>query len=92
MDYGFEEGEEQIIISYCRSPDFSENDLLKEAALNTNPCIAKAICESITKDISYEKLCGKEYIPLTKADFYGYRRKCIDEFWRLIRLLGIWKY
>lgn len=93
-DYGFyEEDEHKKIIKYCRSSDFDEDDsfLLNQAALHIKPCIQNELYESIVTGISYEKLTRKKYIPLPEGDFYGYRRKCIEEFWRLMRISNKWK-
>lgn len=92
-DYGFfDDGEWEDVINYCRSPDFKEQSLLMDAAISTNPCIANELYESIiNKNASYDKMMDKQYIPLPKGDFYGYRRKCIEEFWRMMRLTIGWE-
>lgn len=93
-DYGFyEDDEHSKIMEYCRSDKFGEYDLflLDQAALHIKPCIKNELCESIVKGTSYDKLTRKKYIPLPEVDFYGYRRKCIEEFWRLMRLSNKWE-
>lgn len=79
-DYGFEDGEEQHIKEYCRRDDFSDHDLLLKSAISANPCIANDLYYSVVKGLSYEAIDRMRSIPISKADFYGYRRKCLAIF------------
>ena len=80
-DYGFEDGEAKELKLHCRSPDFSEDDryLLTQASICSNPSIADLVYKSIVCKMSYEELQEYYYVPIAKADFYGYQRLCL--FW-----------
>lgn len=41
--------------------------------------IAPLVRKNLFDGISYEKLCGQEYIYLGKQDFYGYCRQAIEK-------------
>lgn len=44
-----------------------------------DPYIAPLVRKNLFDGISYEKLCGQEYIYLGKQDFYGYCRQAIEK-------------
>lgn len=87
-DYGFAEGEEQKVKQYCRGGDFLEHDLLLQSAISANPYIASDLYYSVVKGVSYESIDRIKHIPMSKADFYGYQRKCLAIFRNWLLLYG----
>ena len=79
-DYGFSMEEAKRLKEYCSSARFTEHKLLMECAIASNPSIAPELCFSIVRGISYDELLKIKHIPLPKADFYGYQRKCLAIF------------
>lgn len=77
-DYGFDEGEEKELKKYCKSQNFDNHRNLWEAAVDANKSIAIDLFYSILSGLSYEDLIKIKCIPLPKADFYGYQRKCLS--------------
>ena len=92
-DYGFEQGEQKKLLEYCRGPDFGVDDayLMRQCAIAANGAIADQLYVSITQGISYDRLFLREYIPMPKQDFYGYRRLCLSIFRNFLIFLGEWK-
>ena len=76
-DYGFEPGEEKRLIQYCRSTEFDRNQELLISSISANATFANDIYYSIVKDISFDALNKIKYIPVSKNDFYAYRRKAL---------------
>ena len=79
-EYGFSPGEEQDLKHYCRSPDFTEHEMLHKAAMEANPSIGPDIYYSLVKKLSYDRLNDTQYIPISKVDFYAYQRICLKKF------------
>ena len=81
-DYGFRYGEEKQLKLHCRSPGLSEHDkfLLHQASIQSNPSISELVYKSIVCKLSYEDLQCEGYVPIAKADFYGYQRLCLYWF------------
>ena len=90
-DYGFDINEAKRLKEYCRRSEFADHKLLMDSAISANACIAVDLYFSIAGGVSYEDLIKIKYIPLPKSDFYGYQRKCLDIFRRLLLLSGKWK-
>lgn len=80
-DYGFAPGEEKTLKEYCRRPDFKENILLLECAMQSNAAICSDLYYSIVKGLSWEKMDKKVIQLYGKSDFYGYQRKTLALFW-----------
>ena len=80
QEYGFAPGEEQDLKHYCRSPDFTEHEMLHKAAMEANPSIGPDIYYSLVKKLSYDRLNDTQYIPISKVDFYAYQRLCLKKF------------
>lgn len=55
------------------------------------PGLEQAVFTSLTEKIGYDAQMKKDYIPVTKADFYAYQRFAAAEFYHMLRLLGRWK-
>ena len=76
-DYGFKPGEEKRLIQYCRSCEFDKSRQLLMAAIDSNSDLANDLYYSIVGNVSFDNLNMIKYIPASKGDFYGYRRKCL---------------
>lgn len=90
-DHGVPPEDEPRLRKMCRTATGYNLDLLRHAIVSAAPGIEKPILDSLTTGKGYEALSKKEYIPATKADFYAYQRKALAEFYRMLRLLGLWK-
>ena len=80
--------DEPKVRALCRTAAGYDLDLLHHAIASAAPGIEQPIKDSLTTGIGYVELSKKEYIPVTKADFYAYQRKALAEFYRMLRLLG----
>lgn len=91
-DYGFQDGEAKQLKLYCRSPGLSDHDkfLLKQASRKANPSIDELVYRSIVCKMSYEELQDRDYVPIAKADFYGYQRLCLYWFRQFLTFEGRW--
>lgn len=89
------ENEVEKIIKDCMSDgpfvDGNGRDILRDAVVSSNPQIAEQLYNSIRYGLSYDKISKGEYIPISKNDFYGYRRLCIANYNDLLRMYGKWK-
>lgn len=90
-DHGVPPEDEPKVRALCRTAAGYDLDLLHHAIASAAPGIEKPVQDSLTTGIGYVELSKKEYIPVTKADFYGYQRKALAEFYHMLRLLGRWK-
>lgn len=72
-DYSISKEEAVKILEYCSSENANLGVILK-CAMESNKTIGDLLFKSVTQRKSYEKL---GYVPITKNDFYGYRRKMI---------------
>lgn len=91
-DYGISRTEMTRLKKYCKNYTDDESDeLLKDAARAANASIANRLYDSIRNGKSYEKLDRESYMPISKVDFYGYRRKCLYTFKNLLLFCGKWK-
>lgn len=64
-------------------------EIIDDAFSEFDPYIAHIVRKNLFDGISYEKICGQEYIYLGKQDFYGYCRQAIEKIdrwmmWNLI--------
>lgn len=91
-DYGFKEGEAKQLKLHCRSPGLSEHDkfLLHQASIQSNPSISELVYKSIVCKLSYEDLQDEDYVPIAKADFYGYQRLCLYWFRQFLMFEQRW--
>ena len=67
--------DKKFLLNYCRSKDADIN-LIRQCAEVSNSSISDYLVLSVTKKKSYERL---GYVPITKGDFYAYRRKLLAE-------------
>lgn len=90
-DHGVPSEDEEKVRAWCRTAKGYDLELLYNAVVSAAPGIEKPIYESLTTGIGYVELSKKDYIPVTKADFYAYQRKALAKFYRMLWLLGLWK-
>lgn len=90
-DHGVPSEDELKVRILCRTATGYDIELLRHAIASAAPGIEQPIKDSLTTGIGYVELSKKEYIPVTKADFYAYQRKALAEFYRMLRLLGRWE-
>lgn len=76
-DYGFEDGEEKQLISFCKSPDFNAHIKLYVSCISANEDLSEELFYSLRRGVSYDALEKAKHIPLSKTDFYAYRRKAL---------------
>lgn len=76
-DYGITNDEVKYIKEFCRNADKGQQNLIRYALSDIQPYIAPYIFYSLINNISYDKICAKNYICICKDDFYAYRRKAI---------------
>lgn len=81
-EYGISEAESKEIIKYIRSGNMTDEEehLLLKSAIEANSSIFPDIYASIRSGISYENMTRIKNVPISKPDFYGYRRKAIAIF------------
>lgn len=71
---------------FMRLAALEENqDIVRRAARESNPYLAPYLVKSLRQGVGYYQLMGTMYFrPCTSADFYGYRRKALAAFDRLL--------
>lgn len=90
--YGTWEEDEKRIREYCFKVEGYDRELLHQICCCVAPGLGPYIFNSLTiRRNGYDMQMRKVYIPATKADFYGYQRKALAEFYRMLKLLGRWK-
>lgn len=90
-DYGITPEEVRRIKEYCQNATMEDRITLLQCAISSAPGIEIEIYESLVGNVGYDRLSKLRNIPLKKDDFYGYQRKTLDEYKRLMILLGRWK-
>ncbi len=89
-DHDITEEEAAKIIRVCMIDgpfiDGNGRDILRDAVVESNAEIADQLYDSIRYGRSYDKLSARDYIPLPKCDFYGYRRLSIANYNDLLRM------
>lgn len=85
-DYGIGRERAQELLMLARQE--KNRTLLCEAAKNSCPWLSDCLVWSLTEGIGYWSICSWVYIPATKADFYGYRRKALAAFDDLLKRKG----
>lgn len=91
--YGFREKEEDQLKELCKSKDLSPaiDQILRDSCHYANKSIENELYKSLRYGMSYEKVNKEMYIYYSKSDFYGYQRKCIEKFRKILLLTGHWK-
>lgn len=91
-DHGVPSDDEAALRERCRKVSGYDRELLYQICCSSAPGIGKNVFDSLTSQrFGYDAQMRKGYIPATKADFYGYQRKALAEFYRMLRLLGRWE-
>ena len=87
-DYGISKELGDKIVSYCKNAHDYDQNLILQAAQKTCPEISSALFANLTLGIGYERISQVQNIPMQRKDFQGYRRKTIEELYRLLLLHG----
>ena len=87
-DYGLTYAEGKKIVEYCKNARDYDQVLILQVAQKVKPEIAHLIFMNLTTGIGYDNISKRYYVPMQRKDFQGYRRKVIEEYNRLMTLLG----
>lgn len=90
-DHGLTKEEYEGIKEYCMSGNFQDHGLLLQSAMEANSTICAELYISLVLGASFERIDGLRYIPISKSDFYAYRRKTVAIFKAYMVQVGIWK-
>ena len=84
-DYNMDADDVKSIRHFCESIEAGSDDdsALKKCCQLVNNDIAVQLYTSLAKGLSYDEIFKREYIPLGRNDFYGYRRKAIARFFQI---------
>lgn len=82
-DYGISPERAQELLLLARQEQ--NRNLLCRAAESSCPGLSDSLVKSLTEGVGYWSICSWVYIPATKADFYGYRRKTLAVFNNLLQ-------
>lgn len=84
-DYGLTNDDIQSVMQYCSS-DEADTDMIMSCAIMANDALAGYLYESVVNRASYGSMY---FVPITKTDFYAYRRKMIAIICKCMRENGI---
>lgn len=84
-DYGISDSDAEKIVSYCRTADGFDQQLILQAAQEVYPEIAPYLFLNLTTGLGYDRMGN---IPMQRKDFQGYRRKTIETYNRYMMLNG----
>lgn len=73
-EYGITKSEEKEILSFCRKASQEDREFISLALQGMDADIAPYIFMSLVDGKSYERLDAMHWLPISKVDFYGYRR------------------
>lgn len=76
-DYGITKDKVKELREKCRVLSEDEKILLWSCCAEANMELKHYIYNSLVNNLSYEKIYVRNYVPITKDDFYAYRRKSI---------------
>lgn len=76
-DYGMADSENNKWLEKCRNADCDMEQIMLQAAQESNEGIASTIFFSLRFGVSYERLIVVSDIPINRVDFYAYRRKAL---------------
>lgn len=91
QDYGMDEKEVRYIKEFCRNANTEQKQIIKYALSEIQPYIAPYVYYSLVENMSYEELCGRDYIYIGKGDFYGHRRQGMECIKRWLILNNMWE-
>lgn len=77
VDYGMTEKEAEEWLEKCQCADRDMEQLIFQAAQESNKDIAAELYYSLRTGAGYDSLFALRYIPIGKNDFYGYKRKTL---------------
>lgn len=80
--YGIDQERGKELLLLARQE--KNRNLLIQAAKESNPELAHYLVMSLSCGMSYAKIYKREFVPLQENDFYGYRRKALAIFNRLL--------
>ena len=83
-DYGFTRTEETQLRKFCRQLDTADEILLLECCMKTNASIGRDLYYTIASGISFDKLECVKNITIPRTDFYGYQRKVLATFKKIL--------
>ena len=84
-DYNMDADDVKSIRHFCESIEAGSDDdsALKKCCQLANNDVAVQLYTSLVEGLSYDEIFKREYIPLGRNDFYGYRRKAIARFFQI---------
>ena len=94
-DYGMDKKIVDGVREFYRKAIAANNkddlEIIDYAFSEFHPYIAHFVRKNLFEGMSYEKICGQEYIFLGKQDFYGYCRQAIEKIDRWLMMKGYYK-
>ncbi len=85
-DYYISKEDEKKVLARCRNARGYEQVKLLHACISANPDIAQFIFINLTTGIGFDNMCKKEWIPMQRKDFQGYRRLAVYNFYDWLRM------
>lgn len=79
-DYGISKDKALELKEKCRTLHENEKLLLWECCAVANNDLKYFLYHSLINNLSYDKIYVRSYVPITKDDFYAYRRKALCLF------------
>lgn len=88
-NYGLNKEQCAEIKMFCRKPEREPRDkrIIETACALSNENIKEPLFKSLTLGLSYDKLSARQYIPLSRVDFYGYQRRALFYVYLFCRLM-----
>ena len=77
-DYGINHIEVDKLVKFCKEARGEDLVLLLRAAVFTNEDIAAELFTCLKLGIGYDVMYKKNWIPMQRKDFQGYRRKTLE--------------
>jgi hypothetical protein len=90
-DYGMTDAEVRYVKEFCRNAKGEDKALIRNALVQIPTDIAPYVYYSLTNKISYDEMCKKRYIYISKGDFYGHRRYAINQIKKMMISHNLWK-
>ena len=87
-DYGLTYAEGKKIVEYCKNARDYDQVLILQAAQKVKPEIAHLLFMNLTTGIGYDNISKRYHVPMQRKDFQGYRRQTIEEYNRIMKLVG----
>lgn len=79
-DYNMSKQQVRELKEKCKKLDAEESIALLMCAMKANAGIAPALYFSLATGASYEEVDNAAALPISKGDFYAYRRYCLALF------------